>query len=227
MAKRYNPPPGWLVPVGEWRPSFAWQPDPSWPPAPVGWHFWVEPEPEPQSVAVAVPRQISRRHAGAVIGAVVLAGLIAVGAVGLAGVFGAGSATSVALAAAPSPQVTAAAVLPEPAPASALLAPAKTQVKAVNRAVGRASQAQLKRSRTSPASRTAIHTPAKAGQQAKADRSKAGRSKVSKPTANAGTPATTPNRPTTSPQARHHRHHHQSGALPNLFWFLTHLGHRP
>lgn len=42
MARRFNPPPGWVVPESNWQPSAGWRPDPSWPPAPAGWQFWVE-----------------------------------------------------------------------------------------------------------------------------------------------------------------------------------------
>ncbi len=38
---RFNPPPGWPVPVG-WSPTRDWLPDPAWPPAPPGWVFWVD-----------------------------------------------------------------------------------------------------------------------------------------------------------------------------------------
>lgn len=38
---RFNAPPGWDVPDGDWRPPVGWAPDPGWPPAPGGWQFWV------------------------------------------------------------------------------------------------------------------------------------------------------------------------------------------
>jgi hypothetical protein len=41
-AKRFNAPPDWPVPSGDWTPGADWTPDPSWPPAPPGWQFWVE-----------------------------------------------------------------------------------------------------------------------------------------------------------------------------------------
>ncbi|WP_019973412.1 hypothetical protein [Mycobacterium sp. 141] len=40
-AMRFNAPPGWIVPGGNWFPDPQWRPDPSWPPAPAGWQFWV------------------------------------------------------------------------------------------------------------------------------------------------------------------------------------------
>lgn len=40
-ALRFNPPPGWLVPMVGWTPPPGWQPDSSWPQAPQGWQFWV------------------------------------------------------------------------------------------------------------------------------------------------------------------------------------------
>lgn len=41
MSWRFNPPPGWPVPSGDWLPPAAWVPDPAWPPPPPGWEFWV------------------------------------------------------------------------------------------------------------------------------------------------------------------------------------------
>lgn len=41
---RFNPPPGWDVPGGDWTPPPGWKADPSWPPAPQGWQFWTRDE---------------------------------------------------------------------------------------------------------------------------------------------------------------------------------------
>lgn len=41
MALRYNPPPGWEVPLDNGRPLAGFTPDPSWPEAPPGWKFWT------------------------------------------------------------------------------------------------------------------------------------------------------------------------------------------
>jgi hypothetical protein len=40
MGLRFNPPPGWPLPVG-FVPPAGWQPDPSWPPVPPQWQLWV------------------------------------------------------------------------------------------------------------------------------------------------------------------------------------------
>lgn len=42
MAIRYNPPPGWDVPLENGRPPAGFTPNPSWPPAPDGWEFWLK-----------------------------------------------------------------------------------------------------------------------------------------------------------------------------------------
>jgi hypothetical protein len=41
VSWRFNPPPSWPVPGGDWLPPAGWAPDPGWPPAPPGWEFWV------------------------------------------------------------------------------------------------------------------------------------------------------------------------------------------
>ena len=84
MVKRYNPPPGWLVPGEGWRPSFDWRPDPAWPPAPVDWDFWVDHEQGP-APAVAIASH-GRRFRRGYLGVAVLVGVIGVGV--LTGVFG-------------------------------------------------------------------------------------------------------------------------------------------
>jgi hypothetical protein len=75
MALQYNPPPGWPVPAGGWKPPLDWHPDPSWPPAPDGWPFWLEPDsasgPQADWKALLSPRFLA---------AVVVVGLIGVGA---------------------------------------------------------------------------------------------------------------------------------------------------
>jgi hypothetical protein len=71
MALRYNPPPGWQVPRGDWRPPFDWEPEPSWPPAPPGWSFWLDGDQE----AKHRPRPGSRRKHAAVLAIVALLGV--------------------------------------------------------------------------------------------------------------------------------------------------------
>jgi hypothetical protein len=39
---RFNPPPGWHVPLHPWVPPKGFRKDSSWPEAPAGWNFWVE-----------------------------------------------------------------------------------------------------------------------------------------------------------------------------------------
>lgn len=101
MVKRYNPPPGWLVPGEGWRPSFDWRPDPAWPPAPVDWDFWVDHEQGPAPAVAASPR--GWRFRRGYLGVAVVLGLIGVGV--LTGVLGSsagqhGSVTFVAASAA-------------------------------------------------------------------------------------------------------------------------------
>lgn len=48
MALKYNPPPGWKVPLGpDGSPTDGFSPDPSWPAPPEDWQFWVLDDPEP------------------------------------------------------------------------------------------------------------------------------------------------------------------------------------
>ena len=70
---RFNPPPHWPKPPGNWSPPAHWQPDPAWGPVPPGWQLWVAERRGPQrrgilpvagwaaliaivAVVVAVPR---------------------------------------------------------------------------------------------------------------------------------------------------------------------------
>lgn len=46
---RFNPPPGWETPEGDWKPPPGWTPDPAWPPAPTGWQFWLRGERNPDT----------------------------------------------------------------------------------------------------------------------------------------------------------------------------------
>lgn len=39
---KFNPPPGWKVPLPPWVPPKGFRQDPSWPDAPAGWNFWIE-----------------------------------------------------------------------------------------------------------------------------------------------------------------------------------------
>jgi len=62
MGFRFNPPPGWPLPVG-FVPPAGWQPDPSWPPVPPQWQLWVSDDIVPGSglqvaPAVAFPDQL-------------------------------------------------------------------------------------------------------------------------------------------------------------------------
>lgn len=43
---RFNPPPGWQVPLHPWVPPKGFRKDPSWPEAPAGWNFWAEFHPD-------------------------------------------------------------------------------------------------------------------------------------------------------------------------------------
>lgn len=38
---KFNPPPGWPRPPGDWIPPRGWTPDPSWPEPPPGWELWL------------------------------------------------------------------------------------------------------------------------------------------------------------------------------------------
>jgi len=54
MGLRFNPPPGWPLPVG-FVPPAGWQPDPSWPPVPPQWQLWVGDDTVPGSGLPAAP----------------------------------------------------------------------------------------------------------------------------------------------------------------------------
>lgn len=54
---RFNAPPGWVVPDGDWRPPDGWAPDPSWPPAPDGWQFWSRQPTPPADPAAPAPSE--------------------------------------------------------------------------------------------------------------------------------------------------------------------------
>jgi hypothetical protein len=41
LSRRYNPPPGWDVPLEDGRPTQGFSPDPNWPEPPEGWQFWI------------------------------------------------------------------------------------------------------------------------------------------------------------------------------------------
>ncbi len=62
---RFNPPPNWPPAPPGWTPPPGWQPDASWPPPPPGWHLWV--------------RDVPRRKAGLIIGAISATLLVAIG----------------------------------------------------------------------------------------------------------------------------------------------------
>jgi hypothetical protein len=74
MALHYNPPPGWQVPRGEWRPPLNWEPDPAWPPAPPDWNFWLDVDQK----AKHRPRSGVRRK---YLGAIAIVALVAIGVV--------------------------------------------------------------------------------------------------------------------------------------------------
>ncbi len=44
MPSKYNPPPGWDVPLEGGKPVPGFQPDPNWPAAPEGWQFFTRDE---------------------------------------------------------------------------------------------------------------------------------------------------------------------------------------
>ncbi len=54
MGLRFNPPPGWPLPVG-FVPPAGWQPDPSWPPVPPQWQLWVSDDTVPGSGLPVAP----------------------------------------------------------------------------------------------------------------------------------------------------------------------------
>ena len=75
MARRFNPPPSWPVPPGDWKPPVGWEPDPTWPPAPPDWAFWIRESrwPRPRTILV-------RAGAGVVVVLVAAATVVAVAA---------------------------------------------------------------------------------------------------------------------------------------------------
>lgn len=67
---RFNPPPGWNVPAGDWTPPAGWKPDPDWPSAPSGWQFWLKAEPAPVGDKPKIePPQVQAPSARSAIGA--------------------------------------------------------------------------------------------------------------------------------------------------------------